>query len=291
MRRILATTFFLVLGSRAALAFCPVEPLSSPGAEQSLLCGGGDGGPTCPTALPVPATAFDCQCFTAPVNPAVRCSGPLPQDQCNALINTAYNNGLLTSGAVTWLTQNGFCPIVIDAGAGPQIYSFCPVGCFAADTEILSALRGRTTYSRASEITRNDSLWSLSDRANLRAVALTKHDIGRVVHGPEIPELFVFALATGATLRVTQHHPMILDNGMIVEAAQVEDGASFIGVDGRPVAVVSITREPATEDVFNFQTVGDTQLSHVIVADGVLVGDLKLQNDLAAEQASIELRR
>jgi hypothetical protein len=101
----------------------------------------------------------------------------------------------------------------------------------------------------------------------------------------------VFALSNGARLRVTQHHPMILEDGVIVEAAQVEAGASFIGVGGQAVAVASITRESTKEDVFNFQTVGDTQLGHVIVANGVLVGDLKLQNELAAEQASIELRR
>jgi hypothetical protein len=90
---------------------------------------------------------------------------------------------------------------------------------------------------------------------------------------------------------VTQHHPMILASGQIIEASQVDRAMAFVGLDGNPVAIKSITREQAIGDVFNFQTAGDTQLSHVIVAEGILVGDLKLQNELEAEQSSIQLRR
>jgi hypothetical protein len=63
---------------------------------------------------------------------------------------------------------------VIDAGNGPLIYDFCPRGCFAADTEILSRVGGRRTYSQASQITPENTLWSMSDKAGLGAVALTR---------------------------------------------------------------------------------------------------------------------
>ncbi len=66
---------------------------------------------------------------------------------------------------------------------------------------------------------------------------------------------------------------------------------SFVGIDGESVAITSITRENAIDDVFGFQTAGETQLSHIIAAEGVLVGDLKLQNELALEDGSIAIRR
>jgi hypothetical protein len=242
--------------------------------------------------LPVPADTFDCQCKTTGRDPAQRCSGALPQDVCYGMIDSAFAIGLLTSDAVTWLKNNGFCPIHFDAGEGDLIYDFCPMGCFAADTAILTSIAhdGKASYTSASRITPQGTLMTMSDEARLHEVTLTTLPIDRVVYGPEEPQLFVFELASGATLRVTQHHPIVLDNGKIVEAAQVDLRMSFVGIHGKPVAITSITREKAVENVFNFQT-ADTQLSHVIVAEGVLVGDLKLQNELAAEQGSIELRR
>lgn len=293
MRRIVTVTIpalamSLHVGASSAQTLCPIEN----GASQS--CGGGGGDPReCTVALPVPADAFDCQCKTTGRDPAQRCSGALPQDICFGMIDSAFAIGLLTSDAVTWLRNNGFCPVHFDAGEGDLIYDFCPMGCFAADTRILTGIPGdgKASYTSAARITPQGTLVAMSDEASLRDVALTSLPIDRVVYGPEEPQLFVFELASGATLRVTQHHPMVLDNGKIVEAAEVDLGMSFVGIDGKPVAITSITREKAIDNVFNFQTAGDTQLGHVIVAEGVLVGDLKLQNELAAEQGSIALRR
>ncbi|HEX3481879.1 MAG TPA: Hint domain-containing protein [Kofleriaceae bacterium] len=244
-------------------------------------------------AIPIPADAFDCQCKTVLIDPTQRCSGPLPMDQCSSMISIAFSNGLLTSDAVTFLQNNGFCPVIGDLGSGLRILDFCPAGCFAAQTQILTSVPrdGKAGYTPASEITSQDTLMSMADEASLSEVTMAPSTIKRLVHGPEEPPLYVFGLANGSTLRVTQHHPMVLHNGKIIEANQVGRHMSFIGVDGKRVAITSITREPATGEVFNFQTAGDTQLSHVIVAEGVLVGDLKLQNELEAEPGAIELRR
>jgi hypothetical protein len=292
----MATAMVLEFLPSKAFALCPVEPLQP---EVSALCGGGGGdggggGRTCTPALPIPADAFDCQCKTVNIDPTVRCNGvALPQATCQGMINTAFSDGLLTGDAVTFLQNNGFCPVVLDVGEGPQIYDFCPAGCFAADTRVLTTAPGggKADYTAASEITSQHTLMSMADEASLDELAMAALPIKRAVHGPEAPPLYVFGLANGSTLRVTQHHPMVLDSGKIIEASQVDPAMSFVGLDGQPVAIASITRENAIGDVFNFQTAGDTQLSHIIVAEGVLVGDLKLQNELEAEESSIQVRR
>lgn len=301
MKQLLAITMFLTLGASAVAAapmLCNL-PFAASTAEAKLFAtaagcgggGGGGGGAVCPVAIPVPANAFACQCKTTTKDPAQRCQGALPPDVCTQQIQTALGLGLLTSDAVTYLESAGFCPVV--PPGFNQIIDFCPRGCFAGDTEILTGVTGNAlnSYLPASRLVPQDPVLALSDEASLDGIDLVSRSLDRVVYGPEEPLLFAFGLATGATLRVTAHHPMVLADGTIVEAAAVPPGTSFIGVDGELVAVMSITREPATTDVFNVQTDSDTQLGHLIIGNGVVFGDLKLQNDLATEQSLIDVRR
>jgi len=246
----------------------------------------------CPAVVPVPANETDIACYTnKPVGQ--RCATAIDQTVCDFLNNTALAQGLITQGGLSFLQNVSFCAIVQDMGGGYRIFDFCPKGCFAADTQIASSVtaEGRASYVQAASLAPRSTLLSMTDDASLSNLLLAPQSIKRIVLGAEDAELFVFALANGRTLRVTQHHPMVLDNGKIVEASQINPRMSFVGLDGQSVAVTSITREKPTADVFNFETGGDTQLSHIIVAEGVLVGDLKIQNELADEEGSIGLRR
>lgn len=247
----------------------------------------------CPPTIPRPATVTDIQCYTLRRDPGVRCATALPPDICNNLNQTAIHNGLVTLDGFSWLTSNGFCAMSVDFGAGLQLYDFCPLGCFSADTQLLTGVSDEQTvsYARASSVTRPGTLISLADEATIDDVSIVPRSIRRIVHGPEDADLYVFALANGSTLRVTQHHPMVIDDGTIIEAQDVGPAMSFVGIDGASVAITSITREKPVGEVYNFETEADTRLGHVIVAEGVLVGDLKLQNELGAEQNSIESRR
>jgi hypothetical protein len=247
----------------------------------------------CTPALPGHANSLDVACFTTAKPTITRCPTALAPAVCDAGNLDALNRGLLTSDGYRLLVNAGFCAIVNDLGQGPAIFDFCARGCVTASTRILADLPagGRARYAPAASVKPRGTLMSVADDAGAGEVVLASQPVKRVVHGPEEVDLVVFALANGATLRVTQHHPMVLDNGTIIEAARVDPRSSFLGSDGRPVAITAITREKAVEDVFNFETAGETQLSHVIVAEGVLTGDLKLQDELESEQHAIELRR
>lgn len=257
---------------------------------------------TCPPVIPPPpappADSFIVQCFTLGRTTEMRCGTPIPPESCDILNNRALSppNGqapLLTQDGYNLLVFNGFCAMTMDLGMGLQIYDFCPRGCFAADTQILTGIArdGKATYALAASVSQTSTVMSMTDDASLGDVVLAPQSIRRRVHGPEEPDLFVFALANGSTLRVTQHHPMVLDNGKIVQAAQVDARMSFVGLDGRSVGIAAITREKAVDEVYNFETTSETTLGHIIVAEGVLVGDLKLQIELENEEGSIGLRR
>jgi len=248
----------------------------------------------CPAAIPAPADATAVQCFTInkPVN--VRCATAVSPSDCLTFNNQGLAAGLLTPDGYTYLVGIHFCAITFALpGQSPKIFDFCPEGCFAADTQVLSSVtrEGRANYTRAASVAPNSQLLSLADDASPDAVAMAPHSVKRIVLGPEDGELFAFALANGRTLKVTTHHPMVLDSGKLVEASKVVAGDAFVGLDGRSVAVVRITRQEPEADVFNFETAATTQMGHIIVAEGVLTGDLKIQNELADEEGAVGLRR
>lgn len=247
----------------------------------------------CPAAIPAPADQNAVFCFTENKPIATRCATAIDPTTCDNLNAIAWNGGLLTPDGLSYLQQIGFCAVVGQPPLPFAIYDFCPRGCFAADTQILSGARSAEgpLYVAASAVEPNSSVLTMADDASLGDLSLATHSVKRIVLGPEDLALFVFALSNGHTLRVTQHHPMVLDDGKIIEARQVTPGMSFVGVDGATVAVTAITREETPADVFNFDTGSETMLGHIIVAEGVLVGDLKIQNELESEQASIDLRR
>jgi hypothetical protein len=227
-------------------------------------------------------------------NQCARCGGvPISADDCNYATDLAISNNLIDAPAGEWLRSHMFCPSV-SMGARGRLYvsDICPLGCFDAETKVLaSTATGAMSWTPADAVETNMSLFAMADNSSLESVELQARPLQRIVHGWEEPELYIFHLSNWRVLRVTQHHPMVLANGTIVEAAAVHRGASFLDIEGQPIEVLDITREETDKEVFNFWTASDTQEGHVIVAEGVLVGDLQLQNQLGSETQSIELRR
>jgi hypothetical protein len=241
---------------------------------------------------PIPSDDFECQCKATNMS---RCADEITLGACDVLRTSAKSLGFIDDSALRYLVSANLCPVVYDMGDGwgTRLRGVCRPGCFADDTELLTGFSdgGEPLTTPAAKITADDTLMSMADESSLAGVDLVPRSIETLIHGPETPALFVFALGNGSTLRVTQHHPMVLASGIIVEARQVKSGASFVGFDGKPVAITSITRERTTGEVYNFETASDTELGHIIVAEGVLVGDLKLQDDLAREEGAIAHRR
>jgi hypothetical protein len=238
------------------------------------------------------ADDFDMACKAADES---GCPNRISQELCPVLNNEVHDAGAITDQALVWLTQNNRCAVAYDAldGRGYHVQAVCRPGCFAEDTQILTASNqhGLTASKSAARVTVKDALIAMADDASVNDVKLVARTIDVPTHGPEIPALFVFTLSNGAKLRVTEHHPMVLADGSLVRASNVKPKALFMGIDGAAVRVVSIERELTTGEVYGFETKSDTQIGHVIVAEGVLVGDLQLQDKLQIELNGIEARR
>lgn len=247
-----------------------------------------------PTDRPATADEIRCKalqkCENATPGVCQRCGSPLTREDCDWSNSFAINNNLIDSAALNWLIANDFCAIPLPPRLN-SIVDVCPPGCFAAETNILVAGETGAVYIPASSLQTNQSVFAIADESTMEELWVAPRHLKRIVHGGEIPELYVFHLSNGKALKVTQHHPMVLGDGTVVRASTVPADALFLDVDGLPVSILEITREKTDKEVFNVWTDSDSLQGHVIVAEGVLTGDLELQGDVGREGAMIELRR
>ncbi|RZM84329.1 Hint domain-containing protein [Pseudoalteromonas rubra] len=214
---------------------------------------------------------------------------PIGQSECHMRIDWAVNNGKITRRAGDWGKANGFYPI-IDMFS-QNIAAVCKCGCFEQDTLIRAVRDGKIQDIRAKDLGKQDSLVALNGEATLNNMATESFEMKFRTKGPETPALYVFTFEDGTELKVTQHHGMLLGDGSMVSAKDVKSGSTMYNAQGTELAVTSITREFTDANVYNFETDGDSVTNHIIVANGIFVGDLSWQNQLHADLGKVVVRQ
>ncbi|WP_141736085.1 Hint domain-containing protein [Oligoflexus tunisiensis] len=143
-----------------------------------------------------------------------------------------------------------------------------PEGCFAKDTQIRLP-DGRDVSIQS--LKAGDKVWNPLLK---RAVSVAK-----VVRGPENKPLYQIVQGD-RTVRVTQTHPFVTPLGLI-PASQLRVGDLIQSEDGRWAAVDAVVKETQKydDDVFNLELAADayTEAAHMVVANGIMSGDLFLQ--------------
>lgn len=104
-------------------------------------------------------------------------------------------------------------------------------------------------------------------------------EVLRVVEGPE--ELPLVGISfEGGYLRVSQDHPVLTAAGT-KPAINVTDGDRLFDIDGKQLAVIGVAILPVDEGqrVINFilDAPSESDSDHMLLADGVVAGDLVLQ--------------
>ncbi len=265
-----------VVMDRAVLEPYPVEPGE----------GGGEGGGGIVPSNVMDVADFQNMAFTQ----SQRClDRPITPAQCQLRLDHALNNGMITRRAYDWAIANGYYP-VIDFFDN-TIAAICKCGCFDPDTRISARLNGVVLEVAAGDITQQHQLLALESDATRQALHQDYRDINVITKGPEQTPLYRFVLSNGKQLAVTQHHGMVLNDGRVIAAKDVTTTDQFIAANGDVVAIDAIDRVSIDTDVVNFETHGDSDLNHIIVAEGVLVGDLVWQNQRAADLGRVTIRQ
>jgi hypothetical protein len=212
----------------------------------------------------------------------------IPQDQCRQQTESAKATGCITDEEYNFAVANGAAVMCI----GIWLQSACPCGCFEADTRILSYdVNSLPTWINAAEVHRDTPLVAVSKDATLKNLSLTESKASYSTNGPEIPALYVFKTAE-SKLSVTQNHAMLLSDGRLVAAKNVKKSDKLIAMDGSPVAILSIERKTTSKPVYNFGVAkAHSDKEHLVVAEGLVVGDIYLQNSLSSIKNSILQRK
>jgi hypothetical protein len=148
------------------------------------------------------------------------------------------------------------------------------LGCFEANTKIRMADGSDKPIRQLKE---NDLVWN-----PVRQKAMA---IRRVTPGPEKLPLWSIQTESGL-VRVTAKHPFLTPAG-IRPADELRAGDRILGSKGEEIIrTVSEEKSAPAEWVWNFEIATDSKdpADHAILADGVVTGDLYLQEQLGQAQ-------
>jgi hypothetical protein len=178
----------------------------------------------------------------------------------------------------------------------PTAYiGFCYCGCLERTTELFvkEPVSGKDTTQRIDKITVGSvQVHALTEDTTLSSVRYAPRGLEAKTAGAENKPLVVLHLADGVTLGATELHAILISTGQMVAAKDLRAGQVLVRQDGSLSTIATITRERTSDDVFNVLTnAGMSHKGHMIVANGLIVGDLMWQNTLAKDLNSIEVRR
>lgn len=104
--------------------------------------------------------------------------------------------------------------------------------------------------------------------------------IKKIVTGPESKPMIHFITSTGQKLVVTSEHPLLTQKG-IKMAKDITIGDELKTAAGKFATIASISQKPYKLNVYNIELEGDATEDHLIIAEGLVSGDLYIQNKLS----------
>ncbi|OGR04109.1 MAG: hypothetical protein A2284_09220 [Deltaproteobacteria bacterium RIFOXYA12_FULL_61_11] len=147
-------------------------------------------------------------------------------------------------------------------------------GCFTEGTMILV---GPDSYKPVEQLTTRDTVQDKQGRTRA---------ISRIVDGPEKYRVVVLTTVAGQTLGVSETHPVMTRAGLKM-ARELTVLDSLLRTDGTYVELAGIERQVPTGHVYNFVLAGEGEevMDHLIVANGLVTGDLTVQHRLEQGKA------
>jgi len=178
----------------------------------------------------------------------------------------------------------------------PNVYiGFCYCGCLERTTQLLmkDPQTGADATQRIDQVLLDGMrIQALTEDTTLSSVKYGPREVVATTAGGETNPMVVLQLASGGTLSATEQHAILLSTGEMVAAKDLKVGQALVKQDGSLTRIVQISRVPTTDDVFNVLTdAGFSHKGHMVVANGVIVGDLMWQNTLVKDLNAVVIRQ
>jgi len=222
----------------------------------------------------------------------IRCAHiPIGPEKCASIQAKALKDKCITKEEYDYAVASNYLPSCAEG----MLIGVCTCGCFAPETRIgVINPNDKSEWIRIDILAQqpnNYQLWTLGKASSLSHPKLKARELQRVTHGPESKALFYISVASGSRLGLTEEHAVLLSDGTMVDASELSVGQHLVNLRGQKDEIVDIERVKTAGDVFNVLSSGKSDLSHLILAEGLIVGDLAWQNSLRKEKASIEIRQ
>jgi len=214
-----------------------------------------------------------------PGDPNIRCNNEeLTQGECEEDRRDAIAGNCVTQQELQEIISYNGCPVCKKG----RYKGWCAVGCFVRGTKllVLDSVADALVWTPVENIVQNHSRYHMialdrsATRSNLEFVDLP---IRFTVVGPELKPLVIIKTENQRTLGLSSEHAVVLSNGNLIRAELLRVGDSLISSDGSVDVIVEIARPNTDDDVFNLAVETEFEQSHLILAEGLLVGDQYLQ--------------
>ncbi len=239
--------------------------------------------------------------ITAPADPAARCANKaMPLEPCEARRLTALNRGCISQQEYDNLRRHGSFPLCNYEETNQDLMfdSWCSCGCFHPDTLISAFDLNSDQYTEAKAVDivnkhKDFEVFHLTEEATVKSFAFNKTGLRSPTRGPEEHPLVVIETVNGKVLKLTDKHPVLLSEGRMVQAKELSERDRLLTSEGEVVAIQKIREEAFSGEVVNFMIDSDLdhKNEHIIIAEGLAVGDLAWQSSLEDELNKIVLRQ
>jgi hypothetical protein len=173
--------------------------------------------------------------------------------------------------------KNGLSPVPV--GSSFYVIAYCESSCYTPDQN-LEFSTGQVNIVDAMKQQRDDVV-TLSKDATLDNITTKVDNVYSYTSEIRDGEHIIFELSTasGGSLRVTNEHPVLTSEGMLVKAEKLVVGDELLKADGTPDPIVSVTKSTHFGKVYNIKPTSREQVSNILIAQGFLVGSARFQND------------
>ncbi|MBI2603426.1 MAG: hypothetical protein HYW48_10260 [Deltaproteobacteria bacterium] len=209
-------------------------------------------------------------------------------EDCIAKSRSSRDEGCISEEEFRYAESHGVGVFCI----GKTIAAACPCSCFDTSTKLLSSTAdGEFLWRPVDGFKKGDMIVTPSTYSSLGNLKLKENSVSYKTQGPESNSLYVIVTDIGS-LKVTKDHAILLADGRMVAAQQLSLADHLVDQDGNAIAIHKIFRQlPSDGTVHNVLVHTAKKQEHLVIADGVLVGDLLWQNSLGAELNAVLLRQ
>lgn len=174
---------------------------------------------------------------------------------------------------------------------GYTIIGFCAGGCYTADQMIL--LNGSQKSIKSMLEQNSTKVMTLDEDSNLSSLKMKDGQVSSymksIVSG--VHPIIKIKTDSGKDLEVTLEHPLVTTTGDYIAAQDLEVGTKLLNEFGEEEIVTELERKDVEGKVYNLRTKGNQETDRVIVAGGLLNGDLTVQQRKANKANQVLLRK